>query len=160
MTATAVATALDEDPYKHPAELLLDKCGLGPVFVDNINVHHGKKYEPIGTMFYSFRNNILVEEYGLIQHSEKTFIGASPDGICSTKTADSRSLSKLVGRLLEIKFPKTRKITFHGDLNGDILPPLLLPSSSNPTVCYQLAECDFYNAKLRSMRTGKVLARF
>src|SRR5690606_18186946 len=110
---TAIAIVLDEDPYKYPAELLLDKCDRGVPFKENENVHHGKKYEQIGNMFYAFRNNVIVEEYGLIQHHEHSFIGASPDGICSKYTCDSK-LSKLVGRLLEIKFPKIRKIITEG----------------------------------------------
>lgn len=122
ISATGIATAIDEDPYKYPIELLFDKCGRGEPFVDNPNVHHGKKYEPLGTMYFSFRNNVKVGEYGLIKHDEYTFIGASPDGICEIDSYDGSSKSRLVGKLLEIKFPKIRKIQTTGDLNGDICP--------------------------------------
>ena len=61
---------------------------MGVPFKENENVHHGKKYEQIGTMFYSFRNNVAVAEYGLIQHDKYEFIGASPDGICEKYAAD------------------------------------------------------------------------
>src|SRR5690606_13868038 len=86
ITATKVSTAIDEDPYEHPATLLLDKCGRGEPFVENKFVHHGKKYEDIGAMFYSFRNNVKMQEYGLLQDDRFPFIGASPDGICLKKT--------------------------------------------------------------------------
>ena len=148
LTATAVATALDEDPYKYPAELLLDKCGRSPPFVENENVHHGKKYEEIGSMFYSFRNNIKVAEYGLIQHDKYNFIGASPDGICEKHTQDSQKLSKLVGRLLEIKFPKTRKIVTEGDLDGDICPHYYKLQVLTQLYVTKMDECDFLQCKI------------
>ena len=148
LTATAVATALDEDPYKYPAELLLDKCGRSPPFEENENVHHGKKYEEIGSMFYSFRNNITVAEYGLIQHDKYDFIGASPDGICEKHTQDSQKLSKLVGRLLEIKFPKTRKIITEGDLDGDICPHYYKLQVLTQLYVTKMDECDFLQCKI------------
>ncbi|XWV26157.1 YqaJ viral recombinase family protein [Tupanvirus soda lake] len=148
LTATAIATALDEDPYKYPAELLLDKCGRAPPFEENENVHHGKKYEEVGNMFYSFRNNILVAEYGLIQHDKYTFIGASPDGICEKNTADLQKLSKLVGRLLEIKFPKTRKIITEGDLDGEICPHYYYVQVQTQLYVTKMDECDFLQCQI------------
>jgi putative phage-type endonuclease len=148
LTATAIATALDEDPYKHPIEILLDKCGRGEPFVENENVHHGKKYEEIGNMFYSFRNNIDVDEYGLIQHDIYPFIGASPDGICNKNTYDGKNLSKLVGRLLEIKFPKKRKIETEGELDGDICPHYYYAQVQTQLFVTGLDECDFLQCEM------------
>jgi putative phage-type endonuclease len=148
LTATAIATVLDEDPYKYPAELLLDKCGKAPPFVENENVHHGKKYEQIGTMFYSYRNNITVAEYGLIQHDKYTFIGASPDGICEKITMESDKLSKLVGRLLEIKFPKLRKINTVGNLDGDICPHYYYVQVQTQLYVTEMDECDFLQCQI------------
>ena len=68
LTATAIATALNEDPYKYPISSIIDKCGRSPPFEENENVHHGKKYELIANMYYAFRYNINVAEYGLLQH--------------------------------------------------------------------------------------------
>lgn len=147
LTATAIAIALDEDPYKYPIELFLDKCGRGEPFIENENVHHGKKYEQIGNMFYSFRNNIIVAEYGLIQHIKYNFIGASPDGICEKSTMDSK-ISKLVGRLLEIKFPKTRKIQIEGDLDGDICPHYYYSQCQTQLYVTGMDECDFLQCKM------------
>ena len=149
LTATAIATALDEDPYKTPAELLLDKCDRGVPFVENKNVHHGKKYEEIGNMFYSFRNNVIMYEYGLIQHDKHSFIGASPDGICEKKTLESDIiLSSLVGRLLEIKFPKTRKILTEGDLDGDICPHYYYVQVQTQLFVTKMDECDFLQCQI------------
>jgi len=143
LTATAIAIALDEDPYKYPAELLLEKCGKGEPFIENEYVHHGKKHEHNGTLFYSFRNNITVSEYGLIQHSKYSFIGASPDGICDQSCYNGTGISKLVGRLLEIKFPKTRKIQTEGDLDGDICPHQYYVQVQTQLFVTELDECDF-----------------
>ena len=148
LTATAVATALDEDPYKYPAELLLDKCERGKPFVENENVHHGKKYEQVGTMFYQFRNNIKVAEYGLLQHDKYKFIGASPDGICEKMALHTNKLSKLVGRLLEIKFPKTRKILTEGKLDGDICPHYYFVQVQTQLFVTKMDECDFMQSNI------------
>ncbi len=148
LTATAIATVLDEDPYKFPAELLLDKCGRGKPFVENEYVHHGKKYEQIGNLFYGYRNNIQVAEYGLLQHEKYSFIGASPDGICEKQTLQSDNLSKLVGRLLEIKFPKSRKIITGGAIDGDICPHYYYIQVLTQLYVTGLDECDFLQCKI------------
>lgn len=152
LTATAIAIALNEDPYKYPIELLLDKCGRGKPFEDNINIHHGKKYEHIGTMFYSFRNNITIAEYGMIQHDVHKFIGASPDGICEKYTCDGK-LSKLVGRLLEIKFPRLRKIKITGELDGDICPHYYYVQVQTQLYVTGMDECDFLQCQVEEYHT-------
>jgi len=148
ITATGVATALDQDPYKHPGEFLLDKCDRGAPFIENENVHHGKKYEDIGSMFYSFRNNIEMKEYGLLQHEEYKFVGASPDGICEKNTYDGNGISKLVGRLLEIKFPLRRQILTTGELNGDICPRQYYLQCLTQMFVTKMDECDFLQCKM------------
>ena len=153
ITATAIAIVLDEDPYKHPAELLLDKCGKGIPFEDNENTHHGKKYELIGNMYYCFRNNVQVGEYGLIQHEDYPFIGASPDGICDKYTLNGTALSKLVGRLLEIKFPRTRNINVEGSLDGDICPHQYYIQCLTQLFVTELDECDFLQCKMEEYKS-------
>lgn len=155
LTATAIATVLDEDPYKYPIELLFDKCGKGTPFIENENVHHGKKYEQIGNMFYCFRNNISVAEYGLLQHEKYSFIGASPDGICDKNTMQLNKLSKLVGRLLEIKFPKIRKICIEGDLDGEICPHYYFLQVLTQLFVTGLDECDFLQCKIEEYESWK-----
>lgn len=147
LTATAIAIVLDEDPYKYPAELLIDKCGKGAPFEENENVHHGKKYEQIGNMYYSFRNNVNVGEYGLLQNDKYKFIGASPDGICEKNTGENK-LTKLVGRLLEIKFPRLRRINTEGDLDGDICPHYYYVQVQTQLFVTQLDECDFLQCQM------------
>lgn len=153
LTATAVAVALDEDPYKYPAELLLDKCWRGEKFEDNENTHHGNKYEQVGCLFYGFRNDVGLGEYGLIQNDEYNFIGASPDNICDKYTADSTGLSKLVMRLLEIKFPKTRKILTEGDFDGDICPHQYYIQCQTQMFSLGASECDFLQCQIEEYDT-------
>jgi len=68
-------------------------------------MHWGVRYEPLSVMYYEYYYNAKVEDFGCIQHSEYKFLGASPDGIIVNDT------SKLFGRMLEIKNPKSRIIT-------------------------------------------------
>jgi len=142
LTATSIATVLDEDPYKYPIELLLEKCGQGKPYEDNLTVHHGKKYEKIGSMYYAYRNNIRVHEFGVLQSEVYPFIGASPDGICGPQTLDGQ-YSRLVGRLIEIKFPKYRRIRLQGKLDGEICPHYYMVQIQTQLFVTGLDECDF-----------------
>lgn len=149
LTATAIAIVIDEDPYKYPAELLLDKCGLGEPFTDNENVHHGRKYEEIANMYYAHVNDVCVAEYGLIQHETHPFIGASPDGICERKRLYGPGLSKLVGRLLEIKCPYRRQIKSQGNLDGDICPHYYYVQVQVQLFVTCMDECDFLQVTIK-----------
>lgn len=153
ITATAVSAIIDEDPYKYPIEILFDKCGRGEPFQDNINTHHGKKYEQIGTMFYSYRNNVNVGEYGLIKHPEYPFIAASPDGICEHTRCDGTGLSSLVGRAIEIKFPKRRKINNSGEIDGDICPHYYAVQVQTQMFVTQEAENDFIQFEVNEYKS-------
>lgn len=148
ITATGVSTALDQDPYSHPAKFLLEKCERGLPFKENENTHHGCKYEEIGAMFYGYRNNVDVADYGLLQHSKYPFVGASPDGICEKTSKDGSGMSKIVGRLLEIKFPKTREILTKGDLDGDICPHQYYLQCLTQMFVTEMDECDFLQCKI------------
>lgn len=148
LTATAIAIAIDEDSHNSPAKLLLDKCGRCPAFTENPAVHHGKKYEEIASMYYGFRNNIKVAEYGMILHAEQKFIGASPDGICEKDAKDGVNLSTLVGRLLEIKCPYSRKVKLTGRLDGDICPHDYYVQVQTQLFVTELDECDFLQCEI------------
>jgi len=148
ITATGVSTALDQDPYNHPAKFLLEKCDRGIPFKENENTHHGCKYEEIGSMFYAFRNNVDVADYGLLQHAEYPFIGASPDGICEKTAKDGSGLTKIVGRLLEIKFPAKRPILTAGRLDGDICPHQYYLQCLTQMFVTKMDECDFLQCKI------------
>lgn len=147
LTATSISTVIDEDPYHYPIDILFDKCGQSAPFIENADVHHGKKYEQIGTLFYSFRNHVKVAEYGLLQSNQTSFIAASPDGICES-VCPSNHLTKMVGRLLEIKFPRRRRIITTGTLDGEICPHYYYVQVQTQLYVTQLDECDFLQCKV------------
>lgn len=93
---------------------------------------HGKMFEPIATRLYEKKNKVIVNEYGCIPHPNKNIpIGASPDGICSTHN------EQMMGRMLEIKCPYSRKIIF-----GQISKEYWCQMQGQMEVC-NLEYCDF-----------------
>ena len=76
----------------------------------NVNVsvngsrHWGQKYEPLSVMIYEDMYNTQISDFGCIQHTKYSFLGASPDGI-NTSIENPR-----FGRMLEIKNIVNREI--------------------------------------------------
>lgn len=67
------------------------------------SIQHGNIFEDVSRMIYESRNNVIVQEYGLIKSKKNPILGASPDGIV-IKSLDVSNFSR-VGRLVEIKNP-------------------------------------------------------
>ena len=67
----------------------------------------------------------------------------------------------MVGRLLEIKFPTTRKIIKKGDLDGEekYLSTQLLYSSSDAIFVTGLDECDFLQCKIEEYNSWEDFVR-
>lgn len=151
ITASDIGTAIDLNHHQKRYTLILKKCDKGPPYKDNKFVHHGKKYEEIATMIYQFRYNVVVEEFGLIPHPFVKFIGASPDGICTKYTLDGK-LSKLVGRMLEIKCPLTRNINLDGKIYGHICPEYYWAQVQIQLEVCELDECDFWQCRIEEYR--------
>jgi putative phage-type endonuclease len=149
LTATAIAEVLDEAPYKFPVCVLLDKCGRGKPFIENEHVHHGKKYEDVANMFYGYRTNVVVKEYGLLIHPKYKFVGASPDGIVDVDRYDGTGLTKSVGRMLEIKCVHGRIINTVGELDGTICPHYYYLQVLTQLYVTGLDECDFLQCKIQ-----------
>jgi putative phage-type endonuclease len=152
ITASCAAQAIGENPYpnQRPDDLVLEKLGLGPPFPDNKFVHHGKKYEEIATKIYENIYDVKVEEYGLVPHIAKPvvpFVGASPDGIGSRFTL-SNKFSPMIGRMLEIKCPFSRKITTKGEIDGEICPHYYHCQVQQQLECCDLEYCDFWQCTL------------
>tara|TARA_Y100000389_G_scaffold152744_1_gene152805 strand:- start:9 stop:1478 length:1470 start_codon:yes stop_codon:yes gene_type:complete len=120
-------------------QLVLEKCepiDINKFKVTNLNspLHWGQKYEPISTMYYEFKYNTVITEFGCIPHDNYPFIAASPDGIvCDNK-------SELFGRMLEIKNVVSREITGIPKLEYWIQMQIQME------VC-DLNECDFLETK-------------
>lgn len=147
ITASDIATALDENPYEPVEGFISKKCDPNFPFYDNKHVFHGKKYEPIATMIYEHIYNNKVTEFGCLPSDKVTFLGASPDGICSKSTLDNK-FSNLVGRMLEIKCPTTREIKTKGLTDGGICPHYYYCQVQVQLECCDLEHCDFWQCQL------------
>jgi putative phage-type endonuclease len=113
LTASDVPTVLGDNKYKTPWQLLLDKCGAGKPFTGNAATQWGNHYEDLAIEHYSRIKEKTVHSFGLIIHSEYSWLGGSPDGITSD------------GILLEVKCPLNRKI-IHGEVPHHYLAQVLL----------------------------------
>ncbi len=137
ITASNAYKAFGSEAKKN--ELICEKCKEF-TYSDSRSVnletpmHWGVKYEPLSVMYYEHNYKTKVEDYGCIQHHQYKFLGASPDGI------NVDSSSNLYGRMLEIKNPKSRKIT--GIPKDDYWVQMQLQME----VC-NLNYCDFLETK-------------
>ncbi len=114
ITASDIPTVLNENKYKKPWALLVDKCNSNPKpFVGNQATRWGTYYEDIAIEKYSLIKNKVVLSFGLLIHPEYPWLGGSPDGI----TTD--------GVLLEVKCPLHRPI-IQGEIPHHYLSQILL----------------------------------
>ena len=147
ITASNCGTVIGECKHTPIKNLLIDKIGLGEKFKENKFVYHGKKYEKIAIMIYENIYNSKVGEFGLIQHPTISYLGASPDGISMSLTLDGK-FNRLLGRMLEIKCPPSRKIVNNGSIKGDICPDYYWVQVQIQLECCDLPECDFWQCHL------------
>ena len=98
ITASDMATAIEENPYQRPLDLIKKKCHITG-YTPNKFTEWGVKYEPVADLIYEYKFNKKIKEYGLLKHNTIEHIGASPDGINPD------------GIMVEIKCPFSRKIT-------------------------------------------------
>ena len=122
-------------------QLIYEKC-KPPVNYDDghVNVesslHWGQKYESLSVMLYEKEYNTKIGEFGCLQHSDYSFLGASPDGI----TIDPSCNSTLYGRMLEIKNVVSREI------DGIPKKEYWIQMQLQMEAC-DLDECDFLETK-------------
>lgn len=154
ITASSGACVLGVNKYEKPDKVLLEKIGHGEKFGENKFVHHGKKYEKIAQMIYEGIYNVKIGEFGLIPHQESettskiSFLGASPDGICTSTTLDG-NFSDMVGTMLEIKCPYSREIQTKGIENGEICPHYYWIQVQLQLECCDLERCDFWQCNIK-----------
>ena len=130
ITASDFAQALGKGKFGTQKQLIEKKCtprgNESSVSKTNPFFKWGNMFEPVACKIYSkLHNNVVVHEFGLLQHPLYKFFGASPDGI----TDD--------GIMLEIKCPFKRKIT------GDIPTQYYYQIQGQLDVC-DLDECDYF----------------
>jgi putative phage-type endonuclease len=139
LSASSIWKALDSDCNVNA--IIYEKCK--PLNTDkykSVNVnspfHWGQKYEPVSQMYYEFKYNAIITEYGCIPHQKYDFLGASPDGI-NTKRESSR-----YGRMLEIKNIVNRDITGIPKKEYWVQTQLQME-------CCDLDECDFLECRFK-----------
>ena len=147
ITASDTASAIDLNPYEPVESFILKKCDPNHKFLDNQNVYHGKKYEPIATSIYEYIYNNKVIEFGALPSETYSLLGASPDGICSSSTLDYK-FSPLLGRMLEIKCVVQRKIYTTGKIAGHVCPYYYYCQVQQQLECCDLDKCDFWQCKI------------
>jgi putative phage-type endonuclease len=122
-------------------QLIYEKCS--PIDAEKYNkvntespLHWGQKYEQLSKDLYEMLNCTKIQEFGCIKHPNPAyyFIGASPDGI------NVCPLSRLYGRMLEIKNVVSREIT------GIPKEDYWIQMQIQMEVC-RLPECDFLETK-------------
>ena len=138
LTASDLATSINLNPYGDRKKLIAKKCGYKEEFKAGAAIIHGVKYEPVATYFYEKLNNISIYEYGCVPHPNCSYFAASPDGICDY---DSRN-PNYVGRMLEIKCPKSR------ELNGFVPEYYELQVQGQLEVC-DLDYCDYLECVIK-----------
>lgn len=69
----------------------------------------GHKFEPVVKMILEWKYNIHIAELGRICHPYEPRLAASPDGIITSTTDNDNLNEKLIGCLVEIKCPISRK---------------------------------------------------
>lgn len=147
ISASSGGEVVGVQPQTLPCESIAKKV-RPPPFQSNKNCYHGTKHENGATMIYEYRMNVKVEEFGLVVHPKYKFLGASPDGIVGKYKADGKSLTKYVGRMLEIKCPVIRKIKKTGEIYGGICPKYYWVQVQLQLECCDLEECDFWQCEI------------
>ena len=110
ITASDFAQALGEGKFGTQDQLIIKKCQTtvdngGGDNRANMFFKWGNLFEPVACDLYSLMHDgIKIHEFGLLQHKQHKFFGASPDGISD------------IGIMLEIKCPFKRKIIAGGDV--------------------------------------------
>lgn len=150
ITASDIATALDHNPYEAWEEFIVKKCDPNYPFYDNDTVFHGKKYEEIATMIYQEIYNNRVTEFGCLPSEKYSFLGASPDGICSKATLNYKFSDK-INTMLEIKCPVRRQINTKGEIKGHICPHYYEYQCQVQMQCCELDLCDFWQCDIEEI---------
>ena len=146
ITASDIGLCVGDEHYKAKAYFIVKK--LRQEFTDNPNTYHGKKLEEIATMIYEYRMNVNSKEFSMIGHEKYSFLGASPDGIVSHFKKDNQHKTNIIGRMIEIKCPTTRKINTAGEEKGGICPAYYWDQVQVQLEVCDLDECDFWQCRI------------
>lgn len=154
ITASDAGMVVGENKYEPQYQFVFNKV-FGKDFTSNEACYHGKKFEQVVTMYYEYKNDVIVDEFGLLGHPKHDFLGASPDGIVSKYKRDNKTPTELLGRMLEIKCPLRRKINYEGNIKGDICPIYYWCQVQIQLECCDLDDCDFIQCVIEEYNSRK-----
>ena len=118
-----IATLLGLNPYSNKKELLLVKLGKKKKIINNIMVHFGSLMEEVSVMVLEkmYKTEVFCKNISLLSPNNLEFFIFSPDGIAllpihknRIQLSETKSNSKYVPVLIEIKNPWSRNITENG----------------------------------------------
>lgn len=106
ITGSAVAHAAGIMGAVARQNLLLEKASTGQFssFFGNIYTHFGNMMEPVTNAIYCHKNSTQIREYGLIEHKDIKFLGASTDGV--TNELRNIEIKSLASRQIDGKIKK------------------------------------------------------
>ena len=73
LTASDAASAIGDNPYEKPEDLILKKCGYG-TFKGNAATYHGNKYEDVARDIYCEKYGEVAHEIGLHPHPKYSWL--------------------------------------------------------------------------------------
>lgn len=99
LTASDVATAIGDNPYRSSKNLLMSKASKKKGYrFESEATKHGNRYEDVAIRRFCEMTGHVVHDVGIFVHPEHEWLGGSPDGL--TETCE----------LVEVKCPLTREI--------------------------------------------------
>lgn len=137
ITASDFAQALGEGKFGTAKQLIQKKCepaDESSASWNNVIMRWGNMFEDVAVDIYKALTDSEVHHFGLVQHPERSYFGASPDGISD------------LGIMLEIKCPFKRKIT------GEIPMQYYYQIQGQLDVC-GLDECDYFECEFEMIDT-------
>jgi len=134
VTASDFAQALGEGKFGTTKQFYQKKCEVAAADSaiagkTNPFFKWGNMFEDVAIDIYSDMCNVVVHNFGLLQHPKYSFFGASPDGISDD------------GIMVEIKCPKKRKL-----IEGDVPTQYYYQIQGQLDVC-GLEECDYFECE-------------
>jgi hypothetical protein len=86
--------------------LLLEKATYGNYrpFRGGVHTHHGNVFEPVAKLIHCHRNRTTIHDFGLIEHAQIHYLGASTDGVTAElMNVEIKSLNR---RIIDGKIKK------------------------------------------------------
>lgn len=123
ISATDIAAILGQHPFRSPIDVWREKTGTAEPFTGNDRTRWGHLLEPVIRSDYEERHGVRVEQCGTLEHPERAWMKATPDGIVYQPSATEPD------RGLEIKTHTVRVAGEYGAPGTDEVP------------AYELAQC-------------------